>query len=278
MTSSDPTPAPNIAFIGGGNMARSLVAGLRRRGHPGARIRVADPDAAARQALARDFDVTVGDDAVAVLPGADVVVMAVKPQVMAGVCTLVAPALPDPAPVFVSIAAGIRSDQVDAWLGGDRAVVRAMPNTPALLGEGATGLFANGRCTAAQRILAESVLSAVGSTAWIAEEALMDVVTAVSGSGPAYFFRLIEALEAAAIRHGLPAGVARALVVQTAQGAGRMAAGAEEDPATLRRRVTSPGGTTAAAMAELDAQEFDALIDAAVAAAVRRGGELAEVP
>lgn len=278
MTSSETTAAPAIAFIGGGNMARSLIAGLRGRGHPGARIRVADPDAGARQALARDFGVEAGDDASAVLAGAALVLLAVKPQVMAGVCTLIAPALREPAPLFVSIAAGIRSDQVDAWLGGGRAVVRAMPNTPALLGEGATGLYANGRCTAAQRILAEAVMASVGVTAWIADEALMDVVTAVSGSGPAYFFRLIEALESAAIGQGLPAGVARALVVQTALGAGRMAASGDEDPATLRRRVTSPGGTTAAAMAELDGQDFDALVDAAVAAAVRRGIELAGQP
>lgn len=278
MTPSESNTAPAIAFIGGGNMARSLIAGLRGRGHPGDRIRVADPDPDARRALARDFGVVAGDDAVAALAGAELVLLAVKPQVMAGVCTLLAPAIAEPAPLFVSIAAGLRSDQIDGWLGGGRAVVRAMPNTPALLGEGATGLYANGRCGAGQRILAESVLATVGSTAWIAEEALMDVVTAVSGSGPAYFFRLIEALEAAGQRHGLPAGVARALVVQTALGAARMAAAGDEDPATLRRRVTSPGGTTAAAMAELDGQDFDALVDAAVAAAVRRGAELAGQP
>src|SRR5690606_17770272 len=203
MTSPDlhPDPARTLAFIGGGNMARSLIAGLRAQGHPAQALRVADPSAAATAALARDFGVTVADDNAAAVAGADLVLLAVKPQVMAEVCAGLAPHLAAGTPV-VSIAAGIRSEQIDAWLGGDRAVIRAMPNTPALLQAGATGLFGNARCSASQRALAQRLLDAVGVTVWIDDEHLMDAVTAVSGSGPAYVFRLIEAMQAAAIAQG----------------------------------------------------------------------------
>lgn len=269
------TPAPLIAFIGGGNMARSLIAGLRERGWPPQALRVVDPNTDALAALARDYSVDTCANASDAVAGARLVVLAVKPQVMAAVCAAMAPAIGDQPITFVSIAAGIRSDQLDAWLGGGRAVVRSMPNTPALLGAGATGLYANARCSDADRALAERVLGAVGVTVWIDDEALMDAVTAVSGSGPAYFFRLIEALQAAGEAQGLSAGAARALVVQTALGAARMASESGEDAGTLRQRVTSPGGTTAAAMHAFDDDRFEQVIDRAVAAATERGRELA---
>jgi pyrroline-5-carboxylate reductase len=265
---------PTIAFIGGGNMARSLVAGLREQGHPEYALRVTDPDAGTLSALVRDFGVTSSTSAVDVSTGAVLVVLAVKPQVMAAVCTELAPTLQRDGVTVVSIAAGIRSEQIDAWLGGGRAIVRAMPNTPALLRAGATGLFANARCDGAARDLAERVLGAVGVTTWIDDESLMDAVTAVSGSGPAYFFRLIEALQSAAHAQGLDEAQARTLVLHTALGSARMALESGESAQTLRQRVTSPGGTTAAAMTALDREGFDTAIDAAVAAATRRGREL----
>lgn len=268
------TDHPRIAFVGAGNMARSLIAGLREQGHPGERLRAADPNADALAALADAFGIATAAGNAEAVAGADIVVLAVKPQVMAEVCAGLAAPLAPTRPPLISIAAGVRSAQIDRWLGGGFAIVRAMPNTPALLRAGATGLYANERCDAATRALAERILAAAGVTVWLDDEALMDAVTAVSGSGPAYFFRLIEALIAAARAHGLTDDAARVLVLHTALGAARMAVETGEDAATLRRRVTSPGGTTAAAMAALDDEEFDAAIGGAVAAAVQRSREL----
>ncbi|KRG40477.1 pyrroline-5-carboxylate reductase [Stenotrophomonas pictorum JCM 9942] len=277
MTGSPTSPSlssDGIAFIGGGNMARSLIAGLIRRGVAPASIRVAEPVATLRTALARDFGVTAVADAAAAVPGAALWVMAVKPQVMREVCANLAGLAQQAAPVIVSIAAGITGGQLDRWLGGDRAIVRAMPNTPALLGAGITGLFANARVTVAQRAQAEQVLASAGRTVWIESEALMDAVTAVSGSGPAYVFLLAEAMEAAALEQGLPADAARTLVLDTVLGAARMLTEAGEAPAELRRRVTSPGGTTQAAIETLQAGGFETLTARAIEAAARRGRDL----
>lgn len=268
-------PLPEtLAFIGGGNMARSLIAGLREQGHPGEKLRVTDPNREALAALARDFAVTATDRAGDAVADASLIVLAVKPQVMREVCTALASTIECNGVAVVSIAAGIRSEQIDDWLGGGYAIVRAMPNTPALLRAGATGLYANPRCDASARTLAERLLGAVGVTVWLDDEDVMDAVTAVSGSGPAYFFRLIEALEAAGVAQGLSEAAARTLVLHTALGAARMAVESGESAATLRQRVTSPGGTTAAAMAALDADDFNGSLDRAVVAAVRRGREL----
>lgn len=269
-----PLSEGNLTFIGGGNMGRSLVGGLVARGVAPGRITVADPVAAARDGLVSDFGVQACADATQAMRAADLVLLAVKPQVMREVCQSLAPAFPASA-VAVSIAAGITTAQLDVWLGGGRAVVRAMPNTPALLGAGATGLYANARTTTAQRLLAGVVLDAVGISVWLQDEAQMDVVTALSGSGPAYFFLLTEALQAAAVELGLPEAAARALAAQTCLGAGRMLVEADEDAASLRQRVTSPGGTTQAALASFAQDEFDAIVARAVAAATRRGAELA---
>lgn len=266
-------PDTDIAFIGGGNMARSLIAGLVRRGMPASRIHVAEPVAELRQALQRDFDITPHADAEAAARQAGLWVMAVKPQVMRSVCTALA-AHTAGQPLVVSIAAGITGAQLDRWLGGGQAIVRAMPNTPALLGAGVTGLFANAQVSQEQRKQAEQVLASAGRTVWIASEDKMDAVTAVSGSGPAYVFLLAEAMEAAAIEQGLPADAARTLVLDTVLGAARMLTEAGEAPAELRRRVTSPGGTTQAAIETFQAGGFEALTARAIAAAARRGGEL----
>ena len=271
------TPAradARIAFFGGGNMARSLIGGLLAHGTPASAIAVSEPNAELRTALARDFGVATHTDNAAAAQTADVLVLAVKPQVMHTVCAGLRGIAQTSKPLVVSIAAGIRSDQLDAWLGGDIAVVRCMPNTPALIGAGASGACANARVSPAQRKIAQDILGAIGTLAWIDDEALMDTVTAISGSGPAYFFLLVEALEDAAAAQGMPRETARALATQTCLGAGRMLREDGAPPAELRRRVTSPNGTTQAALESFAASGFNAIVARAVAAATRRGGEL----
>lgn len=268
-----PSPRP-IVFIGGGNMARSLIGGLIAAGTPAAAIRVAEPVAELRDALARDFGVVVFGDAVDAVADAGTWVFAVKPQVMRSVCENLSAHAQSIRPLAVSIAAGITAAQLERWLGGGVAVVRCMPNTPALLGAGVTGLFANARVDADGRDAAESLLASAGKTVWIDDEAKMDAVTAVSGSGPAYVFLLAEAMEAAARAQGLPDDAARALVLQTVLGAARMLTESEEPPAELRRRVTSPGGTTQAAVETFEAGGFRELVAKAIANATERGREL----
>jgi pyrroline-5-carboxylate reductase len=264
-----------LAFVGGGNMARSLIGGLARRGADTRRIRVAEPVAALREALAADFGVQVferGEDAVA---GAGLWLLAVKPQMMRAACLPLAGTAQAQHPLVVSIAAGIPVARLQHWLGGGLSVVRCMPNTPALLGAGVTGLYAADGVDAGQRQRAEDLLSSAGATVWVDAEPLIDAVTAVSGSGPAYVFLLADAMEAAAIAEGLPAADARTLVVQTLLGAGRMLDEAGEAPAELRRRVTSPGGTTQAAIETFQTGGFEALVASAVHAARERGAALA---
>ncbi|HEY0662538.1 MAG TPA: pyrroline-5-carboxylate reductase [Lysobacter sp.] len=270
---ANPIPG-SIAFIGGGNMARSLIGGLVARGSDAATIRVAEPVEALRGALFNDFGVRVSDHASEAVDGADVWLMAVKPQVMRSVCSDLAAQARAQRPVVITVAAGITAAQLERWLGGDIAVVRAMPNTPSLLGVGITGLFANGRVDASQRAHAEALLGAVGATVWIDDEAQMDAVTAVSGSGPAYLFLLAEAMQAAGIAQGLPPDAARALVNQTLLGAATMLTQLGEPADVLRARVTSPGGTTQAAIETFEAGGLRDLVDRAVAAATVRGREL----
>jgi len=269
-----PTSNPTVAFIGGGNMARSLIGGLVARGRAADAIRVAEPVAALRDALNHDFGVACSEDATVAAERADVWVLAVKPQVMREVCTSLVPLAQARRPLVVSIAAGITTAQLDRWLGGSMPVVRAMPNTPALLGAGITGLFANARTSGAQRDDADSLLDAVGPTVWIDEESTMDAVTAVSGSGPAYVFLLAEAMQAAGIAQGLSPEAARALVQQTLLGAATMLVTQDEPADVLRTRVTSPGGTTQAAIETFEAGGFRALVDRAIGAATERGRQL----
>ncbi|WIH06033.1 pyrroline-5-carboxylate reductase [Xanthomonas translucens pv. graminis] len=264
----------DIAFVGGGNMARSLIAGLVRQGADPRRIRVAEPLAALREALAAEYAVQAVATAADAVEGAALWMFAVKPQVLRSVCTELAALALAQRPLLVSIAAGITTQQLDRWLGGGHALVRAMPNTPALLGAGVTGLYANAGVDAAQRSHAERVLAAAGVSVWVEDEALIDAVTAVSGSGPAYVFLLAEAMEAAGIAQGLPAAAARTLVLQTVLGAARMLTESGEAPSELRRRVTSPNGTTQAAIETFQAGGFEALTATAIAAAVARGRAL----
>ena len=264
-----------IAFVGGGNMARSLIGGLLATGHAPADIRVADPAAETREKLARDFGiVTFAENRLAVAD-ADAIVLAVKPQAMPKIQAELRMALHGRRPLLISIAAGVRLDQLERWL-GNLPIVRCMPNTPALIGAGATGLCANSRVSHAQKAQAQHIMDAAGLTRWIDSEALMDTVTALSGSGPAYFFALVEALEDAAVAQGLPRDTARALAAQTCLGAGRMLVESGEAPAELRRRVTSPNGTTQAALESFAADGLPRIAARAVAAATRRGAELAD--
>ena len=274
MTETRTTPAAPIVFIGGGNMARSLIGGLVARGGDAASVRVVDPNADSRDALARDFGVRTFADAAQAVDGAATWVLATKPQVLRGVCESLADVAQATQPLVLSIAAGITATQLDRWLGGGVPVVRTMPNTPALLGAGVTGLFANACVDAAGRARAQALLESAGETVWIDDEARMDAVTAVSGSGPAYIFLLAEAMEEAAIAQGLPAQDARTLVLQTVLGAARMLVESDEAPAELRRRVTSPGGTTQAAIETFEAGGLRTLVADAIANAARRGGEL----
>ncbi len=265
----------SIAVIGGGNMAQALIGGLLRRGLPLQRLTVAEPDAGKRAELAARFGIAGHADNAAAAQSAAIWVLAVKPQVLRAVCKELAPLALTQRPLLISIAAGIRTPQIAHWLGTALPLVRAMPNTPALLGAGASGLYADAAVDGAGRARAEAILGALGVGCWVEDEAQMDIVTALSGSGPAYFFLLTEALQRAAQAQGLPAASARLLATHTALGAGRMLVEDGADAATLRTRVTSPGGTTAAALQAYAAGGFEALVAQALAAASARGAELA---
>lgn len=265
-----------ILFVGGGNMARSLIGGLVADGYPADRIRVTDPNAEQRSLLTERYGVETGEDNVAAAADADVVVLAVKPQVMREVAQGLAPALADREPLVISVAAGIRQDALARWLDYDGPIVRCIPNTPALLQAGMTGLHPNARVTDDQRATTERILRAVGEVVWVEDETMIDAITGVSGSGPAYFFLFIEALEAAAVARGLGPEQARSLATATAYGAARMARESGDDPATLRANVTSKGGTTAAAIEAFEAGGLRELVDAAVEAARSRAIELGD--
>jgi pyrroline-5-carboxylate reductase len=266
-----------IAFIGAGNMGRSLAGGLLKSGWDRDRLIMTDPAPEQRQAVERLFQVTVYADNAEAAAAADVLVLAVKPQVLRAVCEPLASIAQQKKPLIVSIAAGVRIEPMERWLGGAVPLVRVMPNTPALVGSGASALFANPRVSKAQRDLAESILRTVGITVWLPKEDLLDVVTALSGSGPAYFFLVMEALERAAIAQGLESSIARLLTLETAFGAAKMALEGGTEPDELRRRVTSPGGTTERGIAVLREGAIEQLFADAVAAATQRARELADM-
>jgi pyrroline-5-carboxylate reductase len=263
-----------IAFIGAGNMAASLIGGLRAKGLDAAQIRASDPGEETRARVSAKHGIEVFADNAQAVEGADVIVLAVKPQAMKAVCEALRPNL-KPGQLVVSIAAGITCASMNNWLGA-QPIVRCMPNTPALLRQGVSGLFATAEVTAEQRQQAQELLSAVGIALWLNEEQQLDAVTAVSGSGPAYFFLLIEAMTAAGVKLGLPADIAAQLTLQTALGAAHMAVSSDVDAAELRRRVTSPAGTTEAAIKSFQANGFEALVEQALGAAAHRSAEMAE--
>lgn len=264
-----------ITFIGGGNMALALIGGLRNKGFSAAGIQVVEPVEAARGRLTEVFGVRCAPTLDAAALNCEVLVLAVKPQQMKEALAPAAGQLSGQ--LVVSIAAGLRLDDISRWLGGHRKVVRTMPNTPALIGAGITGLYADASVDLEGRMTAEKILAAVGRTVWIEDEAMMDAVTAVSGSGPAYVFYFIEALEAAARELGFDGVTARTLAVETFLGAARLADSTAEPVSLLRERVTSKGGTTAAALDAFDADGIMAAIGRGVQAANARGRELGDI-
>lgn len=264
-----------ITFIGGGNMAIALIGGLRNKGFSAAGIQVVEPVEAARERLTDVFGVRCAPAIDAAALNCEILVLAVKPQQMKEALAPALGKLTDQ--LVVSIAAGLRLDDLSRWLGGHRKLVRTMPNTPALIGAGITGLYADPSVDHEGRDTAEKILSAVGRTVWIDKETMMDAVTAVSGSGPAYVFYFIEALEAAAKELGFDGPTARTLAVETFLGAARLADNTTEPVSHLRERVTSKGGTTAAALERFDADAIAAAIGRGVQAANARGRELGDI-
>ena len=266
-----------IAFIGGGNMATALIAGLAGKLTAGANIHVIDPNAAALDQLRAQYGVVTAPAAGGALSVCDVIVLAVKPQSMREVAAQLLPLLNAAAPpLVVSIAAGIRAVDLSRWLGGYQAIVRCMPNTPALIGEGITGMVAADGVSAAQRGAADAIMRAVGATVWLDHEDKIDAVTAVSGSGPAYVFYFIEAMQQAATELGLSAEQGKQLALATFAGAAQLAVDATEPVDVLRERVTSKGGTTYAALTSMEAAGVKGAIVEAVKAAALRGKTLGD--
>ena len=266
----------SIAFIGAGNMAASILGGLSAGGHPAQSIRAADISPQSLERLTRVAPVTTGADNAAAAAGADVIILAVKPQVMADVCASIAPVVTAGSPLVLSIAAGIPIASYQHWLGAAAAIVRCMPNTPSLLGCGASGLFASPEVSAQQRERAQAIMDAVGSSVWVESEEQLHAVTAVSGSGPAYFFMFMENMVDAGERLGLDRATAAALVQQTCLGAARMAGESGVPLEELRRRVTSPGGTTERAVASFEAQALREITGNALDACYARSRELSD--
>lgn len=268
--------APRLAFIGAGNMASSIIGGLVGKNYPPRNIIAADPLPATLERLKATAPVKCTTDNLEAINGAEVVVLAVKPQVMKQVLAPLAAELRRSRPLIISIAAGIEIASLARWLGDETLpIVRCMPNTPALVQSGATGLYASRFVSAAQKQLADTILRAVGIALWLDDEAQIDAVTAVSGSGPAYFFLVMEAMQAAGEKLGLPADVARQLTLQTALGAAQMAIGSDVGADELRRRVTSPNGTTERAVAAFEAGGLRQLFEKALTDCRDRSVELA---
>ncbi len=266
-----------IAFIGGGNMARSLIGGLVATGMSNNDISVSEPKAALREKLTKNFGVNALEENASAVMGANVIVLAVKPQILQEVVTPLGSLVAEARPLLISVAAGVTCSSIERWVGSQPALIRVMPNTPALIGAGISALYANSNVGVDQRALAEKIVTAVGKTVWIKEESLMDAVTAVSGSGPAYFFYIMQAIHDAAMREGLDAQTARLLSLETALGAARLAIASTEDPGNLQAQVTSPGGTTEAAIKVLEDSGVRDTLQNAVSAARARGGELAKL-
>lgn len=261
-----------LGFIGAGNMASSLIRGLIAKGINPKSILVADIDSEKLHNLSSESGIQASDNQ-EIAESADVIVLAVKPQVMKDVCSNIK--VGDHSPLVVSVAAGISIEHIESWLGSDTAVTRCMPNTPALVGKGASGLFANSKTTDEQRSLAANLMEAVGISVWVEKEEAIDTVTALSGSGPAYFFLFIEAMQEAAKELGLAEDIAKRLSIQTALGAAELALQSAEDVAELRRQVTSPGGTTEQALNVFESEDLRSLVSKALKAAHDRSAELA---
>lgn len=282
--------SPPIAFIGGGNMARCLIQGLLDAGWQPATLTAADPDPAQREQLTRQFKITTTPDNAKCAAHAQTIILAVKPQSMRPalqsiaktIAIAIATATPQSPPLLISIAAGTRLQNILRWAHPTNApppksplpIIRAMPNTPASVKTGCCALFAAPAVTQPQRDLATRIMQSVGETHWVQDEALLDIVTAVSGSGPAYFFKIIETITETAIANGLPPETAHKLVLQTALGAARLAQQSKHTPGELRHQVTSPGGTTEAALNQMTAHGLETALQQGIAAAITRAREL----
>ena len=264
-----------LTVLGGGNMGRALIGGLLRHGMRPEQIAVGEGHEAARASLSQELGIAATADNAAAIRKANLVVVAVKPQDVGSVLTPLAAELQQRRPVILSVAAGVRIRALQSWCGAGVPVIRAMPNRPALVGAGATGLFAPDEVDASRRAMAAQIMQSVGEVVWVATEDALDVVTALSGSGPAYFFLLAEAMAQAGVDLGLPADTAQRLAIATLHGAGLLAQGSDGDLARLRTEVTSKGGTTEAALRILQTAGFNELIGRAVAGATHRSRELA---
>ncbi len=265
-----------ICFIGAGNMAQSLIGGLLASGYSKAHILATDPTSAQRDQITQTFGIHCFADNNEAISKADIVVLAVKPQILQSVCKEIQSSVQAKSCMVISVAAGIRSQDINRWLGGDVSIVRTMPNTPALIQTGATGLFANSVVSANQKSQAEHILRAAGITIWVEDEQQLDVVTALSGSGPAYYFLFMEAMEEAAQKMGLDAKTAHLLTMQTALGAAKMVMESQQDCATLRKNVTSPNGTTESAIKRFEESNLRQTVEDAMLCAQKRAKELAD--
>lgn len=268
---------PTIAFIGAGNMAFSIIGGLVKQGYDHSRIWATNLTEDTLKDVKQSFNVNTTTDNATAVNEADVVVLSVKPQVMKEVVQSLAETFKSQKPLIISIAAGITATTLQEWIGAPSAIVRCMPNTPALLQCGASGLYKNPQVSDQQAGIAETLLKAVGITLWVKEESGIDAVTAVSGSGPAYYFLFMEAMQQAGEALGLDSETAKQLTLQTALGAARMALESSDDPATLRKKVTSPGGTTEQAINTFNEGELSALVGKAMKAAADRSEELSDI-
>lgn len=262
-----------IGFIGAGNMAYALIKGLLNNGFDANQINISDPNEELLLNRESELKVTTYSDNASLLSNSDVIFFAVKPQVLSSVC-LELKGVVKSKHLFVSIVAGIRSSDINRWLGGTFSLIRTMPNTPALFQSGVTGLFANEVVDNEQKLLVSSILSSVGECFWVNEEKLIDAITAISGSGPAYFFLLMESMKQAGMALGLDEETANSLSIQTAYGASLMANKTGKDSRTLRSEVTSPNGTTQSAIESFQDQNFEGIVANATRAAYDRAREL----
>ncbi|WP_027848307.1 pyrroline-5-carboxylate reductase [Marinospirillum minutulum] len=267
---------PRVAFIGAGNMGGAILRGLIKQGFPAASLMATSRDLESLELLAKETGITITTDNQQAAAWADMLVLGVKPQVMQEVCLSLVEVVQEKKPLILSIAAGLTSDLLLGWLGGNLPLVRSMPNTPSLLGAGVAGLYATARVNEQQRAWVEQITQAVGQAYWVEEEQQLDAVTAISGSGPAYYFLFTEALAVAGEKLGLSSELALELAKATAAGAGKMLVESEDLPAELRRKVTSPGGTTEQALKTFIEQGLPKLVESAAQAAANRAAELAE--
>lgn len=266
----------SIGFIGGGNMAESLIGGLLASGHKTSLIHVSEPDNNRRSRLLAKYGVNCVADNAELVERTDLLLFAVKPQLLQQIALPLRDIIQAKQPSIISIAAGVRSVDLEQWLGGELAIVRVMPNTPALVRAGASGLYANHRVSNEQKNQAESIMRSVGITVWLENESQMDIVTALSGSGPAYIFKVIEAMEEAATLAGLARETSRLLAIETVLGAAKLAVESENSPAELRQKVTSPGGTTEQGLKQLEQGGIEQLFQSTINAAVDRSREMGD--